>query len=173
MRTVVTGASNPFGAAIVQILLDNGHQVRIFGGDADLADKFPAAQWHPGHVATPGSIEPVLAEREVLIHAAGLDALGKDKHANAMHIERSALGARYGAERELLDQLILVAPQDTGRYEQAHRRAIEHVEAARKVPTTIITAADPEDTAKHVLSALDEAPHPGRYPGRENDAVAA
>lgn len=169
----MTGADNPFGAAIVQALLDNGHQVRIFGGDASLQDKFPAAQWHPGHVATPGSIEPVLAEREVLVHAAGLDAPGKDKHAHAMHIERSALGARYGAERELLDQLILVAPSDMGRFEQAHRRAIEHAEAARKVSATVITASTPDDTAQHVLSALGEVAHHGRYPGRENDAVAA
>ncbi len=169
----MTGASNPFGAAIVQALLDQGHQVRIFGGDASLQETFPAAQWHAGHVATPGSIEPVLAEREVLIHAAGLDAPGKDKHAHAMHIERSALGARYGAERELLDQLILVAPSDMGRFEQAHERAKVTVEACRKVSATVITASTPDDTAKHVLSALSEVPHLGRYPGRENDALAA
>jgi uncharacterized protein YbjT (DUF2867 family) len=175
MRVVVTGAGNPFGSAIVRALQEAGHMIRLFGVDADVGSKFGEnVQWHPGHVATLGSIEPVLAEREVLVHAACLDAPGKDKQAHAVHIERGTLGARYGAERELLDQFIHITPATPSRtYSVAQKNAVDVAAGCRKVPTTVIEAADPTQVAVAVLKAIDAVPHLGRMPGRENDALAA
>ena len=177
MRVVVTGAGNPHGAAIVDALVAKEHSIRLFGCTAEEAARWgDKVQWHAGHLSTVGSIEPVLAEREVLIHAACLDAEpGKKQHeAFAARIERSTLGCRYGAERELLDQFIHVAPADAkGPFRENQARAVQIAEATRKVPVHVVRAASPDATAQEVLRLLDADPHFGRYPGRESDAVAA
>lgn len=175
MRVVVTGAANPQGSAIVDALVQEGYKVRLFAVDADVAAKWgDNVQWYPGHVATTGSIEPVLAEREVLVHAAALDAPGKDKNAHAFHIERSTLACRYGAERELLDQFIHVAPPANakGVHKQAHDHAILTAQESRKVEAIIVHAHDdPAATAHEVVTHIRNGKHLGRIPGRENDAL--
>ncbi len=176
MRVVVTGAANPVGRAIVHKLLAHGHMVRLFGGDASDAAPFEGegtVQWHAGDLRTLGSIEPVLAEREALVHAAACDKPLSDKIAWAETVERGALSCKYGAERELLEQLIHVVPANTGRFSQAHASAVAHVESCRKVEASVITAHDPETTAAEVVDLLESGPNRGRYPGRESDAVAA
>lgn len=173
MRVVVTGAGNPVGQAIVHKLLQKGHQVRLFGVGPDVADRFEGpVQWHAGDLRTIGSIEPVLAEREVLVHAAPCDEPTGDKTAWAVTLERGALGCKYGAERELLEQFITVVPEKAGRFAQAHARVVATVESCRKVEASVVTAHAPEATAEQVLKLVESGPHLGRYPGRENDALA-
>ncbi len=174
MRVVVTGAGNPTGEAIVRALQKEGHMIRLFGIDAETAARFEGVQWHPGHLTTIGSIEPVLAEREVLVHAACLDAPGKDKRQHAVHIERGTLGCKYGAERELLDQFIHVTPATPDKtYSVAQANAVATAESSRKVPVHIVRASSPEQAAQEVLEVIEEGQHFGRYPGRETDAVAS
>ncbi len=176
MRVVVTGAGNPVGRAIVHKLLAHGHMVRIFGDDAGVVSQFEGegtVQWHAGDLRVLGSIEPVLAEREALVHAAACDKPLANKTAWAETVERGALGCKYGAERELLEQLIHVVPSNTGRFGEAHALAVGHIEACRKVEASVITAHDPETTATEVVHLLETGPNRGRYPGRETDAVAA
>ncbi len=174
MRVVVTGAGNAYGEAIVKALQKEGHMIRLFGVDGAVAAKFGDVQWHAGELTTIGSIEPVLAEREVLVHAACMDAPGKDKVAHAVLIERGTLGCKYGAERELLDQFIHITPEDPGRtYSVAHANAIATVESCRKVPTHVIKANDVDRAAAAVVLAISGGQHFGRYPGRETDGIAS
>lgn len=176
MRVVVTGAGNAFGRAIVHKLLQKGHMVRLFGGSPDLADAFASdgeVQWHAGDLHVLGSIEPVLAEREVLIHAASCDKPEGDKTSWAARVERATLGCKYGAERELLEQFIHLSPSHPGRFGQAHERAVAIVESCRKVEASVVAATDPDATAEEVLRLMEGGAHFGRYPGREKDAVAA
>lgn len=176
MRVVVTGAGNAFGRAIVHRLLQKGHMVRLFGGDQGVVREFEGegtVQWHPGDLRVVGSIEPVLSEREVLVHAAPMDPPTGDRAQWAITLERGAVGCRYGAERELLDQFIHLSPAHPGRFAQAHQRAVATVEACRKVEASVVTADDPDATADEVLRLLEDGPHFGRYPGREKDAVVA
>ncbi len=174
MRVVVTGAGNPYGAAIVEALQKEGHMVRLFGGSAELSQRFPEAQWHAGDLSTIGSIEPVLAEREVLVHAACMDAPGRDKVAHAIHIERGTLGCKYGAERELVEQFIHITPAAPDRtYSVALARAVGIVESCRTVATHVVLAADPAQTAADVIAAMGKGQHFGRYPGRETDGIAS
>ena len=175
MRVVVTGAANPQGEAIVDALVQKGFSIRLFAVDASVAAKWgDKVQWYAGHVATTGSIEPVLAEREILVHAAALDTPGKDKAAHAFHIERSTLACRYGAERELLDQFIHVAPaaDAKGVYKQVHDHAILTAQETRKVEAIIVHAhPDPAQTAQEVVHHIENGKHLGRIPGRETDAL--
>lgn len=181
MRFVVTGAGNPHGKAIVDALVAEDHQVRLFGCTAEVAAAWgETVQFHPGRLTTLGSIEPVLAEREVLIHAACLDAVvGKGKKAkvdHAVHIERGTLGCRYGAERELVEQFVHVAPPVGSKsiFQASQDKAMRTAQDTRKVDTHIVHAhIDPAATAAEVLRCVDSDQHFGRYPGRENDAVAA
>lgn len=176
MRTVVTGAGNPYGEAIVHELLKRDHQVRLFAVDAEVAQRFEGegtVPWYAGHLETPGSIEPVLAEREVLVHAACLDEPTGSRREHALHIERGTLGCKYGAERELVDQFIHVAPATGGRdpYRDVQKAAADMARSTLKVPVEVITASDPETTAKQVADAIEGGIHLGRYPGRETDAA--
>lgn len=183
MRVVVTGAGNPYGNAIARALLQRGDMVRLFAVGPEVAQGLEDAvaegavlQWHAGDIDTLGSIEPVLSEREVLVHAACLDPPGRNKVAHAVMIERGTLGCKYGAERELVDQFIHVAPVPSSRdrFRKAQERARQVVESCRKVQTAIVEATDdPEETAQRVVEVIAKGVHPGRYPGRETDAVAA
>ncbi len=113
MRVLVTGAGNPVGRAIVSALLREGNQVRLFGGDASVLAAFEgqgAVSHFPGDLATAGSIEPALSERQVIVHAACCDEPQKDKHAYAIQVARGTLFARYGAEREQVDHFVHVEP---------------------------------------------------------------
>ncbi len=148
--------------------------IRLFGVDGEIAAKFEGAQWHAGELTTVGSIEPVLAEREVLVHAACMDEPGRDKRVHAIHIERGTLGCKYGAERELLDQFIHITPADAGRtFSVAQARAVGIVESCLKVPTHVVRATDPAQAAAEVVKAIGAGQHFGRYPGRETDGVAS
>src|SRR5688572_4920208 len=103
MRILVTGAANPFGAALCQALAQAGHTVRAFGVPAG-EDPFHGAagiECYPGDIVTGGSIEPVAAECQAIVHAANLDEAKGDRVADSVHIEAGTRYARYGAEREL------------------------------------------------------------------------
>lgn len=157
MRVLVTGATNAHGKAIVEALLQAGHQVRAFGvpvgeqpfGELDV-------ECFPGRVEIGGSVEPAAAECQMLIHAANLDAPGRDDRAHAFHLERGTLYARYAAERELVQKFIALFPSETPRKWQAVLvQAESHVKATRTiVPHQILRVGEPADAATQVLQAL-------------------
>jgi len=162
MRVLVTGPLNPVGAAVARALAAAGHTVRAFGVPAG-EDPFhdPRIECYPGDVATGGSIEPVAVECQALVHASGLDAVGKDKLAHAVKLERGTLYARFGAERELVGRFVVLLPESPG---SAFSDAVDAAEAAAKgtkslVPTTVLRASDrdPEAAAKQVLGVLGKA----------------
>ena len=176
MRVLVTGATNPYGEAIVRRLAADGHAVRAFGvpagddrfGDIDGVTSFP------GWVEVGGSIEPVLAEREALVHAACLDDPGKDKRKAAIHIERGTLYTRYAAEREQVDHFIHLAPVAPGRtYSQVQANARDQVEATRGDINVRILEVDGDinATADRVAQALQDLPMLGTITGGHTNAV--
>lgn len=158
MRVLVTGPSNPIGAALVKALADAGHEVRAFGIEpgqnpfAGLAN----VTTYPGWVQVGGSLEPVASECQALVHAANLDAAGDDKKAHAVHIERGTLYARYAAERELVQQFVALFPVDAPRaYAAPLAQAKAHAQATRKlVPVAVLEVADAPAAVKGVLAAL-------------------
>lgn len=171
MRVAVTGPMSKVGKAIVKELVGRGHHVRAFGVPQG-EDPFPDldVQYHPGSVQVGGSIEPVLSERQALVHAACMDDPGKDKKQHAVHIEQGTLYARYGAEREQVDHFIHVTPKDPDRrYETVLRQAIAHVQDTRGIMNVRIVQADePTETAKEVVDLLEEMPMLGAIEGDEN-----
>lgn len=176
MRVLVTGATNPTGEAIVRTLAARGHPVRAFGVDAG-DDRFAGIDHvtsFPGWVEVGGSIEPVLAERQALVHAACLDAPGKNKRQSAVRIERGSLYATYAAEREQVDHFIHLAPADPGRvYAHVQRQAIEHVETTRgDINVRILQVGDDaEANAKKVVDLLESLPVLGAITGGHTNAV--
>jgi NAD(P)-dependent dehydrogenase (short-subunit alcohol dehydrogenase family) len=174
MRVVVTGVQNPYGQAIVRALAGAGHHVRAFGtevGSNPFAD-LDNVQPHPGRIEVVGSIEPVLSQREALVHAACLDAPGKDRQAHAFKIERGTLGCRYGAEREMLDHFVHVTPAHPARlYAKVQEQAMATAQATRgPINVAIIRAEAPDATAAEVLRRLESLPERGYLPGA-NDAI--
>ena len=179
MRILVTGAGNPFGKAVVGLLLRDGHQVRVFGDDEAVIAPFAGlgtVHWYPGDVRVGGSIEPALSEREALVHVSGLDAAGKDLKAHATKVERGTLYARYGAEREQVDHFVHVTP--SGEVPRAFRAAHANALAAARglrgtINLTVVEASFPDQVARDVLKALRNKDLLGKQPGRETDAVTA
>lgn len=172
MRVAVTGPLNPYGSAIVRELAARGHDVRAFGVPAG-DDPFPDldVRCHPGWVQVPGSIEPVLSEREAIIHAACLDAPGKDKQAHAVLIDRGTLYTRYGAEREQVDHFIHLTPKEPdARFVDMHRRAVAQAQATRGIINVRVAEAgrEPSETAREVVDLLESMPHLGTIQGVEN-----
>lgn len=175
MRVVVTGAMNRFGRQIVQALAADGHAVRAFGVPPG-EDPFglPNVLCHPGNVETGGSIEPVLSERQALVHAACLDEPGKDRKAHARRVERGTLYTRYGAEREQVDHFLHLTPADPGRaFAQVQRQAAETARATRGLLNVrVIEVTDPASAVAAVRRALKELPVLGAIEGAD-DAVTA
>ncbi|MHB8633636.1 MAG: Rossmann-fold NAD(P)-binding domain-containing protein [Thermoplasmatota archaeon] len=180
MRILVTGAGNPFGRAIVRALVKRGDRVRIFGDGPESAAPFEglgpgSVAWYPGDVASAGSIEPALSERQALVHASGLDVATTDRKRDRIHIESGARYARYGAEREQVDDFVLVTPAQPERaFVKAHEAAIREVALLRgTIQHAIVTAKDPDSAASEVAALLGRLPELGKQPGRETDAVTA
>lgn len=161
MRILVTGAANPFGAAVCRAAADAGHEVRAFGIPAG-QDPFhdPRIACFPGVLATGGSIEPVAAQCEAIVHCANFDDAGKDKAAHLQHIERGTLYARYSAERELVSQFIALSPLAPTRAVAAALKAAEsQVAATRKlVPNVLLRVATPADAAQQAVAQLAKRP---------------
>jgi len=158
MRVLVTGSENGFGHAIVEALAAAGHQVRAFGVAAG-KNAFPGlanVECYPGQVELGGSIEPVACECQAIVHCANLDEPGKDARAHAIHIEKGTLYTRYAAERELVAQLVYVAPWSPGRkWADALTKADAQIEGARVAHTTIrADAANPAGAVEQVLQAI-------------------
>ncbi|MEK6975331.1 MAG: hypothetical protein AABY18_03205 [Candidatus Thermoplasmatota archaeon] len=161
MRILVTGAANPFGAAVCEALAKAGHTVRAFGIPAGV-DPFHGAdniECYPGDVVAGGSIEPVAVECQAIVHCANLDDAGKDKQVQAVRIEAGTRYARYGAERELVSHFIAVFPAVPARgMGEATRQAEAHVKATRKlVPHFLLHVASPDEAARQVLATLAKA----------------
>lgn len=162
MRILVTGPANPVGVAIVKALAADGHQVRAFGVEpgsnpfAGLAN----VSVFPGWVEVGGSMEPVAAECQALVHAAAFDAPGEDKAAHAVRLEKGALYARYAAERELVQRFVAVFPADAGRaWSKSIAAAKANVQATRKlVPYTLLEAADAASAVRGVQAAIATIP---------------
>lgn len=175
MRVVVTGAMNAYGRTIVEALARDGHAVRAFGVPPG-EDPFhlPNVLCHPGRVETGGSIEPVLSERQVLVHAACLDAPGKDKHAHALKVLRGTLYARYGAEREQVDHFLHLAPAQPERaFAAVQQEAAATARATRGILNVrVLEVTDPASAAEQVRRALRELPELGTIQGAD-DAVTA
>lgn len=161
MRILVTGAANPFGAAVCEALAKAGHTVRAFGVPAG-EDPFHGnanIECYPGDVVTGGSIEPVAAECQVVVHAANLDPVGEDRVAHAVKVEAGTRYARYGAERELVSQFIVLFPAAIPRgIGSAMHQAEAHVKATRKlVPHFLLHVVTPGEAVSQVLSILAQA----------------
>lgn len=177
MRILVTGAMNPHGQAIIHQLAEAGHFVRAFGVPAGTSPfDHENVKSFPGDVTVGGSIEPVLAEREVLIHAAALDAPGKDKQHHARVVKMGGLYARYAAEREQVNAFVYLAHPNPGKvFGQVHQEAREDAEVARGIlHTRVVDALDtPEATAKNVADLLASLPNLGNIVGGNDNAVTA
>lgn len=187
MRVLVTGASNPYGLAIARELVAHGHQVRVFGGTADVLQSIPvksggaagsggAVTWFPGDVQIGGSIEPALSERQALVHAAALDAPASDRKAQALSVERGARYARFAAEREQVDAYVVLLPTTPPRgLESSFGVAETEANATRGTIHKAIVRADqdPAATASEVVRMLAKLPELGKQPGRDTDAVTA
>ncbi|MGB1697329.1 MAG: hypothetical protein ACPHK8_02905 [Thermoplasmatota archaeon] len=170
MRALVTGVTNPTGQAIVKELAANGFQVRAFGTTEDFGDNVKS---FPGWVDTAGSIEPVLAEREAVIHASCLDSV-KDKAKLAVRIERGTRYTVFGAEREQVQHFVYVRPEINKVNEQVMHQADAHVAGIRgDINVKTINAMGPEATAKAVLHALQELPVKSNIVGGNDNAVTA
>lgn len=161
MRILVTGAANPYGAAVARAAADAGHDVRAFGIPAG-KDPFHDARiaCFPGLLASGGSIEPVASQCEAIVHCSAFDAMGKDKVASGVQLSKGTMYARYSAERELVSQFIAVFPTQPARALSAAVQASQaEVAATRKiVPHVILRASTPEDAAKQAVAQLAKAP---------------
>lgn len=157
MRVLVTGAANPFGAALCKALAEDGHAVRAFGippGEDPFHDH--RIEVYPGDVATGGSVEPVASECKVLVHAANLDAPAGDAAAHAVHVEAGTRYARYAAERELVERFIALFPAGAPRgLGKVLKQAEQHVVATRKlVPHHVLHVATPDEAVRQARALL-------------------
>ncbi len=147
MRILVTGAENPTGAAIATALAASGHTVRAFGiapGTNPFADQ---ARIEPfaGDVALGGSLEPVASECQAIVHAASLDS-----KASAVHVASGTRYARFAAERELVQQFVVLLPADAPRSLSSAIEQAETLVKATRVPHTLLVAETPEAAATQV-----------------------
>lgn len=162
MRILVTGAANPVGTAVAKALVKAGHVVRAFGIPAG-EDPFHGAagiECFAGDVAVSGSLEPVAAECQALVHCANLDAAAKSSNANSIHIEAGTRYARYAAERELVLSFVALFPARPRRVDgTAIEQAKAHVTRTRPtVPHHLLTVSAPEDAVAQVLAAVARLP---------------
>lgn len=170
MRALVTGATNPTGQAIVKELAANGFHVRAFGTTEDFGDNVKS---FPGWVEVGGSIEPVLAEREAVIHAACLDEV-KDSSKYAVRIEAGTRYTVYGAEREQVSHFVYVRPTINKINSIVMEQADAHVAGIRgDINVKTIEASGPEATAAMVLDALKSFPGKSDIVGGNDNAVTA
>lgn len=181
MRVLVTGATNPTGEAIVRALAARGHHVRAFGVPAD-DERYQGVgdvKAFPGWVEVAGSIEPVLSERQVLVHAACLDPQPKGRGGRrklAVRIDRGTQYTRYAAEREQVDLFVHVGPADAGRvWSDVQATAQRHADATRGIiqVRTVHAGPDPQATAEEVAVLVDETPELGTITGGYDNAVTA
>ncbi len=177
MRVCVTGATNPTGEAIVRRLVAAGHHVRAFGVEPT-DDRFDDldVQCFPGWVEVPGSLEPVLAERQVLVHAANMDEAGKGakaRHKLAVRIEKGTLYARYAAEREQVDHFMHVTPQHPSKtfatLLEAAEQTVRHTQGHLHVD--VLHVADPTQAAVTIEQELANLPELGAITGGHTNAV--
>lgn len=162
MRILVTGAANPFGAAVCEALAKAGHTVRAFGIPAG-EDPFHGAaniECYPGDVVAGGSIEPVAVECQAIVHCANLDEPTGDRIADAVKVEAGTRYARYGAERELVSQFIALFPAAVPRgLGSAVHQAETHVKATRKlVPHVLLHVVTPEEAVRQVMATIGRMP---------------
>lgn len=159
MRVLVTGAGNPFGAAVANALADAGHEVRAFGVPADAA-AFANANiaTFPGDLATGGSMEPVAAQCQAIVHCANLDPASGDKARDAARIEAGTRYARYCAERELVSKFIVAFPAAATRGAAAALKQAEaHAAATRPlVPHHILHVADAQELVQQVTALVNK-----------------
>ncbi len=158
MRVLVTGAANPYGAAVAKALAKSGHTVRAFGIPPG-EDPFHGAanlECYPGDIATGGSVEPVASECQAFVHCSNLDAPTGDKVADAVHFEEGTRYARFSAERELVSSFVALFPANPPRgLADVMKQAEAHVTATRKiVPHTLLHVANPDEAVKQVQAAL-------------------
>ena len=154
MRILVTGVQAPMGAAIVRTLAAAGHMVRAFGlapGSNPFAAT-PSVEPFAGDAALGGSLEPVASECQAIVHVATLDA-----KPTARAVTEATRYARFAAERELVDQFIVVLPAAAPRALAAALAEAETLAKQARVPHTILAAETPEAAATQVARLLTTA----------------
>lgn len=154
MRVLVTGVENPTGKAIVTALAAAGHSVRAFGlapGHNPFAST-PSVEPFAGDVALGGSLEPVAAECQALVHAANLDA-----QASAVQVTEGTRYARFAAERELVDRFVVLLPAERPRRLGTAFDAAEDFARASRVPATLLAAESPDAAAAQVVRLVSGA----------------
>lgn len=151
MRVLVTGVENPTGKAIVESLADAGHQVRAFGLAPGTNPFQGRANVEPfaGDAALGGSLEPVAAECQAVVHAANLD-----RAATAITVEAGTRYARFAAERELVEHLIVLMPVGNRRGLAKGLETAETDTRAARVPHTLLAAETPQAAALEVARLL-------------------
>lgn len=181
MRVLVTGATNAYGQAIVKELAAAGHKVRAFGVDAG-DDRFAGVEnvkSFPGWIEVAGSIEPVLAERQAVVHAACLDPVprGRDgKRKAAVRIEKGTLFTVYGAEREQVDHFIHLTPAGPDKtWAPLQQAAVDRVHKLRGIINVRVVEAggEPAAVARDVVGILEGLPELGAIVGGNDNAMTA
>jgi NAD(P)-dependent dehydrogenase (short-subunit alcohol dehydrogenase family) len=161
VRVLVTGALNPVGRAVALALAKEGHQVRAFGIEpgSDPFHGVAGIECFPGWVHIGGSLEPVAAECQAIVHCAAHDEV-EDKAAHAAKVEKGTLYARYAAEREYVGAFVVSLPTATRTWANVLRQARAAAEGTRKaIPLRIVDGADPQAVLAAFKQLAGKMPH--------------
>jgi NAD(P)-dependent dehydrogenase (short-subunit alcohol dehydrogenase family) len=161
VRVLVTGALNPVGRAVALALAQEGHQVRAFGIEpgSDPFHGVSGVDCFPGWVHVGGSLEPVAAECQAIVHCAAHDAV-EDKQAHALKVEKGTLYARYAAEREYVGAFVVSLPTANRAWSTVLAQARTHAEGTRKaIPTRIVDGNDPHAVLAAFKQLAAKMPH--------------
>ena len=99
MRILVTGGTGHLGRAIVSLLKDQSHQVRVL---ARTPGQDPAVEWIHGDLATGRGITEAVSGTEVIVHAATFSPAARRGTIRPVDLVRSPPEVDIGGTRQLL-----------------------------------------------------------------------